>query len=502
MPQPPDPVSSHDPHSADALTRLLEARVDLERARTVDYSAAEFNLRRMRELLGRIGNPHRRLAVIHVAGTKGKGSTAAMLAAILSAAGHRTGLYTSPHLNRVEERMAIDGQPCSPRELNQLAAQVEPAVAATDQALHASGADGLGLTYFEVLTAMAMLWFVQRQVDLAVLEVGLGGRLDATNVCHPRLSVITSISLDHTQQLGNTLASIAAEKAGIIKPGVPVVSCVTDQEPREVIRQIAWRQGCRLSELGVDFDFHYRPPRGPEAGAGLASMDFRWLRGKGDSGYWRGQTGTGPLSPPQVYEDLPLRLWGRHQAANAATALAALREIEAAGWSVPEAAVRTGLAQVVWPARVEQLGRRPLVIVDGAHNVASIEALLRTLDESFPARRRRLIFAASHDKDCAGMLQRVVPRFDQVLLTRYQTNPRAVPPEELAAAAGAGRDLGEDGRCQVFATPAEAWAEARRRSGPEDLICVAGSLFLAAELRHLILNSTSTHSSNPKADQA
>jgi dihydrofolate synthase/folylpolyglutamate synthase len=326
--------------------------------------------------------------------------------------------------------------------------------------------------------------------------------LDATNVCHPRVSVITSISFDHTQQLGNTLAAIAAEKAGIIKPGVPVVSSVADQEPREVIRQTAWRHGCRLTELGVDFDFQYRPPRGPEAGPGLAGVDFRWLRDKGDSGHLCGQTRAPPPSSHQGYRDLPLRLWGRHQAANAATALAALGELEAAGWSVPEAAVRTGLAQVVWPARMEQLGRRPAVVVDGAHNLASIEALLRTLDESFPARRRRLIFAVSHDKDYAAMLQRVLPRFDQVFLTRYLTNPRAVPPEELAALAGAGRDLREDGRCRVFATPAEAWAEARRHSGPEDLICVAGSLFLAAELRQLILNPPSTHCPNTVADQA
>ncbi len=462
----------HNVPRRESVQRFLDSRIDYERALSVPYRPRELKLERMRELMDRLGNPQQALPIVHVAGTKGKGSTAAMLGAILSAAGYRTGVFTSPHLYRIEERMAVDGRPCSSAELVELVARMTPAVEAMDKAAAALGPEEIGPTYFEIATALALLHFARRRVRAAVLEVGLGGRLDSTNVCRPKLSVITSISFDHTRQLGNTLESIAREKAGIVKPAVPVVSGVQDPGPREVIRQVCRQRGCRLSELGVDFEFSYDPPRHLELEPATGSLGFRHRLPDGETDY-RG---------------VPLRLLGRHQAANAALALAAADELNQDGWEIPLAAVRTGLAEVVWPARVEVLARRPTVVVDAAHNAASVDALLRVLDESFTVQRRLLVFAATHEKDLRGMLQRLLGRFDEVIFTQYLNNPRAVPNDELAAVAAelTGR------RYRVCSKPIEAWDEIRALASPDDLICITGSFFIAAEMRAQILAQPGT----------
>jgi dihydrofolate synthase/folylpolyglutamate synthase len=391
-----------------------------------------------------------------------------MLGAVLSAAGSRAGVFTSPHLDRIEERMAIDGEPCSADELIGLIDRVMPEVLAMDRDGEARTPAEPGPTYFEITTAMALLHFARRGVDFAVLEVGLGGRLDSTNVCRPAVSAITSISFDHTRQLGTTLGSIAREKAGIVKPGVPVVSGVTGPEARRVIRRVARQRGAPLIELGTDFEFRYHPPRGLESGPAPGALDFRFT-GPGGNG----------RAP---YEGVALALLGEHQAANAAVALAVLAELADRGWAVPEGAVRAGLAGLRWPARVELVARRPAVVLDAAHNVASVEALVAVLDQSFSARRRLLVFATTQEKDARGMLGWLLGRFDEVIFTRYVNNPRSVPPEELAGLAEelTGRRWG------TCAGPAEAWAAARRRAGPDDLICVTGSFFIAAEVRSLV----------------
>lgn len=450
-----------------AAMRFLLGRIDYERAWKMPYGAREFKLDRMRELLDRLENPQDRLPILHIAGTKGKGSTAAMLAAILTAAGYRTGMFSSPHFERVEERLAVDGQACSADELVERVAEVKPVVEAMDR--EAAAAAGTGPTYFEIITALALLHFVRRRVDAAVLEVGLGGRLDSTNVCIPRVCVITSISLDHTEQLGDTLEAIAREKAGIIKPGVPVVSGVQAPGPRGVIREVCRQQVAPLLELGVDFTFDYRPPEHLEQADAPARLDFRWRRPPAG------------LAPAE-YVDLAIPLPGRHQAANAALALAALAPLGQRGWRIEDKAVRRGLGGLRWPGRAEVLRRRPAVVVDVAHNVASIEALLQTLDESFHAPRRHLVFAASNDKDIRGMLHALLPRFDTVALTRYTANPRTAAPEELARLAYelSGR------RPPTFADPAAAWRAAKALAEPDDLICVTGSFFIAAELRRLL----------------
>jgi dihydrofolate synthase/folylpolyglutamate synthase len=393
-----------------------------------------------------------------------------MIAAVLTAAGCRTGLFTSPHLERIEERIALDGQPCNREDFDALIAAVRLAVEALDRAAAADQPAGQGPTYFEILTAMAWLHFARRRAAAAVLEVGLGGRLDSTNVCRPSVGVITSISFDHTRQLGDTLAAIAGEKAGIVKPGVPVVSGVTADEPRAVIRAACRAQASPLLELGADFDFDYRPPRGLERGPAAGRLTVRFRQ-----------------QPQWSLDDVPLGLAGRHQAANAALAVAAVRWLGAIGPPLPgvpadwEPAVRAALASLAWPARVEVVARQPTVVLDAAHNVASIEALLATLDESFSTARRLAVFGVSQDKDAAGMVRLLAARCDRVFLTRYTTSPRAVPVEELLALV----PPAERAKCVPCADPPAAWQAVARVVGPDDLVCVTGSFYLAAEMRRL-----------------
>jgi dihydrofolate synthase/folylpolyglutamate synthase len=456
-------------------------RINYERTQSMPHSEEAFKLDRMRELLRRLGNPQQTMPTIHIAGTKGKGSTAAMTAAMLSAAGYRTGLFTSPHIERVEERIVVDGLPCPADALAAVLARIRPAVEALDIEAAEKNPPEHGPTYFEILTAAAWCYFEQCKADIAVMEVGLGGRLDSTNVCSPLVTLITSISFDHTKQLGETLAAIAAEKAGILKPGVPVISGVTPDEPREVVHEVAAANGCRLFELGRDFDFAYRPPRHLEREPSPAQVDFRQTDSKNHG-----------------YTDIGLNLPGRHQAANAALAIATIEELRRQGWNISESAVRRGLAEVAWPARVEVVARHPAVVLDAAHNVASIAALIESLAESFSVRRRLLVFATTREKDIDGMLQRLLGYFDHIIFTRYLENPRSVPPEELHAAAkiASPRPLGEGPGVRVVATeiaptPGEAWNIIQRIATPEDLVCITGSFFLAAEMRRQIAASLS-----------
>jgi dihydrofolate synthase/folylpolyglutamate synthase len=397
-----------------------------------------------------------------------------MLAAILQAAGYRTGLYTSPHMERIEERFVIDGAACSQEEFVELTRSVEPAFRELDAAAVTTGLREP--TFFEITTAMAFQHFVQRQVDIAVLEVGLGGRLDSTNICQPVVSVITSISFDHTRQLGNTLAAIAGEKAGIIKPGIPAISGVTNLEPRDVIRRAASLAGAPLYERDVDFS------------AEVVSSDGSLLAGPvinyGDTlqgEAWR-------------LDDVAVNLLGKHQADNAALAIATSRALRAQSWRLPDQAIRSGLAKVQCPARIEIVRRNPTVIVDTAHNVASIEALCQTLRQA-PQSRRVLIFAASRDKDAAGILKRLLPEFDEIVLTRFVKNPRARAPAELREMArheAARLEPSVAPRLHESPDPETAWQLAQELAGDDSLLCITGSFFLAAELRSTASQSSAT----------
>jgi dihydrofolate synthase/folylpolyglutamate synthase len=417
-------------------------------------TAADLSLERVRALLSRLGNPHRRLRIVHVAGTKGKGSTSAMLAAILRRAGYRTGLFTSPHLCSIHERFQIDGRPITRDELAALLSDIRAAIE--------SGRRGPPPTFFEIATAAGFLHFVRRRAEAVVLEVGLGGRLDSTNVCLPVVSVITSISLDHTRILGNRIASIAREKAGIVKRGRPVVSGATHPEARAVVEEVCRSRRAPLRQLGVDVFHEAVPGRVTETGIVRPRV----------------QVTTDRLRWPA----LEVNLLGEHQAANAALAVACVEDLREEGLHVGDEAVAAGLREMVWPARMEVVGRRPLTVLDCAHNVASAAALVETLIASFPPLRRVLVFAGSTDKDVPGMFRLMAPHFASLIATRYTDNPRAIPTEQLA---GMWSDVAT-APVRVCATPAEALEEARREAGEDGLVCITGSVFLAGEVRPML----------------
>jgi dihydrofolate synthase/folylpolyglutamate synthase len=449
------------PRRAAALDWLL-GRINYERTAVIPYQERQLKLDRMRQLLTRLGSPDAGMRIVHIAGTKGKGSTAKMTAAVLTASGYRTGVYSSPHLERIEERYAVDGQPCSAEDLVALVDRIRPVVEAMDQEC---GSPAEGPTFFDVATAMAFVHFADRQVDAAVVEVGLGGRLDSTNVCTPVVSVITSISRDHTKQLGETLPEIAGEKAGIIKPGVPAVSGVTQPAPREVIRTIAREHGCRLLELADGFGYARR------LGQGTHEIDF-W-RAAGEGRELLSQVALGPR--------------GEHQAHNAAVTLAIVGELVDQGWSIPAAAQREALEGLCLPGRVEVFPGEPTIVVDTAHNEASAAALADALGELGNYSKRTLVLAASRDKDIPAIVAALAPAFDLVIATRYMENPRAVSPEELA---GLTRNALRDGpttKVETAESPGEAFAAALAGSDAGDLVVVAGSFFIAAELRPIIL---------------
>lgn len=469
---PATPSSPLDDKAFQAAEQFLLGRINYERN---PRGLKSVTLQRMTRLAAMLGDPQDRLPIIHVAGTKGKGSTCRMLAEILRCAGFRVGLLTSPHLQRVEERIAVDGIPIARDALVRLIEEIRPCVLHMDQ----QGSAPRGPTYFDILTAAGFLHFARVPVDIAVIEVGLGGRLDSTNICAPRCSVITSISRDHMKQLGDTEALIAREKAGIIKPRVPVVCGVTHQEALAVIRDVARRHAAPLVEFNRDFfvDLHSLQPAVSQASA-IASPDETLLGPIFDYRY------LDVNRQPHVTPDVQLAMIGDHQAVNAAVAMATI-EVLKSQFAVDEHAVRTGLRAARVPARIELLHRQPWVILDGAHNEASLVALCETLDQKWSLTRKTFVFGTTKGKDIRAMLRRALRTADEMILTRYVENPRGADPEAMARLI----ESLPKSPCQVrvIQSPAEAWQTAWRQAAPGDLICVAGSLFLAAELRERML---------------
>jgi dihydrofolate synthase/folylpolyglutamate synthase len=336
-----------------------------------------------------------------------------------------------------------------------------PAVAELDSPAEHDG--GRGLTFFEVTTAMGLVHFARRGAELVVLEVGMGGRLDSTNTVRPLVSVITSISLDHMRQLGNTLGLIAREKAGIIKRGRPVVSGVREAEPAAVIAEVARERRVPLRAIGRDFTLAFEPPRAPLERPEAGRFRTRtWARDWGDR---------------------PVPLYGPHQALNAAVALATLDVMAEAGMSIGPEAVARGWERLNYPARFEILGEGPWLVIDGAHNEASAQALAETLRQCAPDVPRTLVFGTTREKDLEGQVRALGPLCAQAVATCYLENPRAVPVDEVAEALG--RHVA--GPVHAASSPAQALAIARRVTPAEGLICVTGSLFLAAECRAIVL---------------
>ncbi|MGX9726789.1 MAG: bifunctional folylpolyglutamate synthase/dihydrofolate synthase [Candidatus Electronema sp. VV] len=397
----------------------------------------------MQHFLARLGDPQLRLSCVHIAGTNGKGSVGAALHSMLTAAGYKTGFYTSPHLSSVRERFQISGAYISKEDFARLISRIE-------SVLH-----GRQITYFECTTALALLWFAEQKADFVVLETGMGGRLDATNVVTPLVSVITNVSMDHEQHLGDTLAKIAAEKAGIIKPGVPVVSGAAEDESSRVIRETCAERQAPLFLFGRDFN------------------------GSGAGSFWNYQ-GLDGLK----LDDLPMPLRGRHQISNCSLALAAVQLLRQQGWAISEAQIRSGLAQTRWPGRLEYFSSESRqFLLDGAHNPAGAAALRDALRGEFPRRRLILIWGAMADKDIQTTLREVAPLADRIILTKAAESERAASPEQLAAV------LPEASQAKVICTASipAALEQARAAAAEDDLICVSGSLYLIGAARELLL---------------
>ena len=428
----------------------LYSYVDYSLKKSSELAKAHFELGRMSDLMALLGNPQDAYPIIHVAGTKGKGSTSALAASALHAAGYKTGLYTSPHLQDYTERIQVDGQPVSHAGLVELVEEIKTVVAKIPK-----------LTTFEITTAIGFLYFARQKVDAAVIEVGLGGRLDATNVVTPCVSVTTSLSYDHMAVLGNTLTAIAGEKAGIIKEGVPVVSSPQKDEALVVLERVAKERHAPLTLVGRDilFDAGERSLDGQNLTIGIQHSAMRNpLRGP---------------CPKSVILTLPLL--GAHQVVNAATAYAALKT---SGLNVSDEEIRKGFAGVSWPCRFEIVRREPPVILDSAHNVDSFEKLAQTLEDYFPGRPVILIFGSSEDKDITGMFKALKSNLSRVIGTKA-VHPRALEPEQIVETASG---LGVPAEA---AAPVEAaLARALELAAKEDSIVLsAGSMFVTAEVK-------------------
>jgi len=423
----------------------LHSLTDYEKTRIERYTSDTLDLSRVERLLADIGDPHARFPAVHIAGTKGKGSTAAMIESCLRAAGYRTGFYTSPHLHTFRERIQLAGRKIPREEVVALVEEIRPSIERTP-----------GVTTFEAITAIGFLHFARSAVDVAVVEVGLGGRLDATNVITPQVSVITSLSLDHTYLLGDTLAEIAYEKAGIVKAGVPAISAPQRAEAIKVLEAVSRERQAPLVEIGRDWDYDPGP----------ADMD-------GQTFTVRCLVDGGSALGGQYW----IPLLGRHQLENAATAVATLETLRRRGFHISPDAVNEGLRNVRWPGRLEILSRDPVVVVDCAHNPYSAQVLRKALEEWFPGQRWVLVFGASADKDIAGMLRALLPISEYTIVTRSD-HPRAATPIELAdtvASVGGG--------AEVCVNMRKSLRRGLSAMDPGNGLLVTGSIFLVADAR-------------------
>jgi len=417
----------------------LYSFVDYSLKHASELAKADFNLDRMRDLMSELGNPQDEYPIIHVAGTKGKGSVSALAASALQAAGYKTGLYTSPHLQDYVERIQVDKQPIPHGELAELVEEIKPAVARVPY-----------LTTFEITTALGFLYFARQNCDAAVIEVGLGGRLDATNIVRPRVSVITSLSLDHTLVLGDTLAKIAGEKAGIIKSGIPVVSSSQKDEALEVLVKIADERGCDFTLIGRDVEFE-------PLSASLDGQAFLVSDSKHEKSGLK----------------LSIPLLGSHQVENAVVAYAALKT---SGLDIPDGSIQKGFAALRWPARFDVIRRVPPVVIDVAHNRESALRLRQTLDTFFPDFPVILLFCTLEDKDISGMLAELGSRVERVVATQAD-HPRAPSAEWIA------EQVGKTGLPVEAVTPvAAALDRALELAGEQKLILTAGSVAFAGEV--------------------
>lgn len=431
---------------------FLNSLVDYSHIPNLDFSLEKFDLQRMRDLLALMGEPQKVFPIVHVAGTKGKGSTAAMIASVLQTAGYRVGLFTSPFLVDFCEQIQVDCESISHDELNN---QVEVLKPLLDH--------GKNITTFEATTAIAFQYFKEQKVDIAIVEAGLGGRTDATNVVDPLMSVITSISYDHMGVLGSTIESIAEHKAGIIKPGKPVV--VAHQvypEALRIIRNTAKNSGSEFIEMD-------RLVICSAISHSLEEQNFHAEFTKQDIDSWDGDYG--------------LSLLGAHQIENASTTLAALSKLTECGFMITKEHVEHGLRNVYWPCRFEVVRRDPLMVIDSAHNVDSAIKLKQAIVDYLKGYKVILVFGSSVDKDVAGMFKVLLPGIEKVIFSK-STHPRAAEPAMLVKLV---RD--NPVPCEAAENITKAIQIARKQADKQTAVVVAGSIFIAAAAREVILNT-------------
>ena len=438
-----------------AALAYIEAFIDYERSPDFARQTRFYNLNRISLLLEQLGNPQERLRVIHIAGSKGKGSTAALIASVLTRAGYKTGLFTSPHLITPRERCRIDDEFISKSDLAFYIDKLRPAIDAV------SASEFGRVSFFEIYTALAFSYFADKATDFAVIEVGLGGRLDATNVVTPVTTVITPIGLEHTTILGETYGEIAREKAEIIKPGCPLALAPQHPEAQAVFEKIAKARSVPVVEVRdfIRSDFSTSTPRIVYNSDGLPVAQRFDVETHSDR-----------------YPQLTLPLLGHHQFGNAMTALAGLECLKRQGYVIPKSSVYAGFKNVQWDGRVQRIKSAPIVVLDGAHSPVSMEALGRTLRESFQYDQMIFVVSLMRDKNLTEIGNIVSKTADTVIATQVSDNPRVMPAETIQAA--------WTGTCKeitVCPEPKKAIAQALSTASPTDLICITGSLYLVGQ---------------------
>jgi dihydrofolate synthase/folylpolyglutamate synthase len=433
----------------DEAMKYLFARTDYEKETRVRYNKTTFNLTRMEKLLRLVGNPQKKIRTVHIAGTKGKGSTATMLAKMLESNNYKVGLYTSPHVLDLHERIVVNSKMISRSQMLGLMNRIYAPVEKLSKAEPPS--------FFEIMTALAFMHFADEQVDIAVIETGLGGRLDSTNVIKPQVVGITSLSIDHQEQLGKTLASIAAEKAGVFKRGVPIITVQQEASAMKVLQAEATRVKAPLMVTGKDIDFSHR---------------FETSREDGP------HTRICLTTPNSKFEHLRVPLHGTHQAINCGLALAMLDKLKESGYKIDNEKAKQGLKEVSLAGRMEMICENPRILIDAAHNADSIRALMHAIGQSVPYDSMVVVFGCNVDKDIEGMLHELQYGADKVIFTRSNSVKAAWP-----------EDLGEryaeiSGKMyQTALTLREALGLAQSATGREDLICVTGSFYLIGQAK-------------------
>ena len=433
----------------DALQYVF-GMTDYEKQQTLRYNVTTFNLDRMERLLKNLGNPHKKIETVHIAGTKGKGSTATMLARMLEANDYKVGLYTSPHVTSLHERITVDSVMITKKQMLSLINRVHSTIEKMSEKNDSP-------TFFEIMTTLAFMHFLDTEVDIAVIETGLGGRLDSTNVINPSVVGITSISIDHQNLLGKTLDKIAREKAGVMKKGVPVITVPQEPEAMRMLKRQAVSVNAPLSITGKDIDFSYRFESSREHGP---------------------HTKISVTTPTSRFEHLRVPLPGQHQAVNCGLALAMLDKLKSQGYELDDEKSMRGLSRVSMTGRMEIINSDPRMLVDTAHNAASIKALIHAIGQHVPYDSMVVIFGCNGDKDVRGMLNELQYGADKVIFTR-SNSPKAVYPQDLS-------DMYTEicGKmCQTSMSLRESVEIAKSAVCKEDLICITGSFYLVGQAK-------------------